>query len=138
MFLLFSKEKTAGIFLASDVAEGVKIAVNDLRENLLALSGKSSGFDVLLGTSRQGIVVKTDPAECPSYEEGYCVTVRDDGVIITGYDILGTIYGVYAFATKCLGIDPMYRFTDIFPSPKETFWLEEQMLVSKKKTARFR
>ena len=129
MFLLFSNEKAADIYIDSLASEGVKRAAFDLRENLLLLSGKESGFEISSDPAGQEIVIKIDPAASSHSEEGYLVTVTDDGVEIVGYDILGTVYGIYAFATKCLGIDPMYRFTDIFPSEREALWLNPQTVV---------
>jgi len=64
--------------------------------------------------------------------------VDDEKVVITGSDILGTIYGIYAFATTCLHIMPTYRMTDVFPEKRENLELKPQTFKSKKRQVRFR
>ena len=138
MFELFANHRTTSIVLSSHADECVRLAAHDLRENLLSLSGKTDGFSIVTKTLDHAITVQTAPAAIPRHREGYTVKVTESGVIITGCDALGTVYGIYAFATNCLGIDPLYRFTDIFPETRECMELPDTYLVSKENPTRFR
>ena len=108
MFELFSKNHTSKIILSPNVEACVKLAAADLRKNLFSLSGKTEGFEFVTKEQNNAITITTDPVSAPDHIEGYSIEVNDDGVRITGSDALGTVYGIYAFATQYLGIDPMY------------------------------
>ena len=138
MFALFSKNHTSKIILSPNSESCIKLAAADLRKNLLSLSGRTEGFEFVTKEQNNAITVTTDPVSAPNHIEGYSIEVNDDGVRITGSDALGTVYGIYAFATQCLGIDPMYQFTDIFPEEKEYIKLNNIHIASKEKTTRFR
>jgi len=135
---LFSKNGTLPIVLQKNASLSVRIAAEDLQRNLLALSGKQVGFSFIAGTEKKAIVIQTDPTSAPDHPEGYAISVCDHGVCIVGRDELGTVYGIYTFATKCLGIDPLYHFTDIFPSATERCSLENTQIRSKAPAVRFR
>ncbi len=136
MYQLFSKDTTSDIFLLNP-SECVLKAAKNLQENLRTLSGKDGGFGIVAGKTGLGIVIQTGPS-APNYPEGYRVQIDDDGVVITGFDDLGTIYGIYGFLTKILNIDPMYRFTDVFPKAQEALSLTGTSFCSTKKEVPFR
>lgn len=136
MYKLFDGKSTCNIVISSEVDESILLAAKNVRENLLTLSGKNEGFDIV--DSGPGIVISTDSLMAPDYCEGYCINVNENGVFLEGKDTLGTIYGIFAFATKCLGIDPMYHFTDVFPESVEEFVLEDMSYTSLPKYTRFR
>jgi hypothetical protein len=132
---LFCKGESAKIVLDGINDKAVLIAAKDLQNNLRDMSGRSDGFHIGREVSKNAIIIRNvEQGEA----ESYIVKVEKDGVSISGSDILGTVYGIYAFATHCLGIDPMYHFTDLFPSVQEEFTLKEQVITSKKKRTRFR
>ena len=136
MYKLFSKNYASNVVVLND-SECVMKAAKNMQENLRTLFGKNDVFDIKTNKVEKGIVIKTD-ITAPNYSEGYRVTVDNDGVWITGFDDLGTIYGIYAFLTKILKIDPMYRFSDVFPKTKEELILENVDFTSTKKEVRFR
>lgn len=138
MFELFSNQKTAPIVLPKKAGICIRLAASDLRKNLLRLSGKNEGFSLEENCTQNAILIQTDPTVASLCEEGYCVEVTDNAVQIVGKDDLGTVYGIYTFATKCLGIDPLYHFTDIFPATTESLYLASTQICSNPATARFR
>ncbi|MBQ8357494.1 MAG: glycosyl hydrolase 115 family protein [Clostridia bacterium] len=138
MYILFDRTSTARLCLAQNAPDCVRLAAEDLRRNLLDLSGKTAGFDLVTASVGDAITIVTDPASAPAHIEGYAVTVRENGVRITGADALGTVYGIYAFATKCLGIDPLYQFTDIFPETRECMALSDMEITSAENPTRYR
>ncbi len=132
---LFDKRHDANILLENPKDETILLATRDLQKNLRRLSGKSDGFNITDNYEGQGVLIKTVPSENP---ESYTVKVLENEVQITGSDSLGTVYGIYAFATKCLHILPFYRLVDLFPAQTESFTLEEQCFVSAPRPVRFR
>lgn len=136
MFQLFSSDFSAAIVVPADVQACVKLAARDLQRDLRRLSGQSGGFPLV--HSGRGITVCVDAAAAPDHPEGYRITVVERGVTITGADALGAVYGIYTFAEKCLGIDPLQYFTDVFPVQRAALALESTVLESREKTCRFR
>ena len=130
VFCLFDDKKTASIYV-ENLSEPIMLAVADLRRNLLELSGKSEGFEVCEDGNIRILTVDGAP-------ESYKVEVFDGGVIVTGGDVLGTVFGIYAFATKVLGISPTYRLTDLFPSQRDSMMLEPAIYSSENRNIKFR
>ena len=130
MFCLFDSVKSAKIY-TENRGEAIILALGDLRRNLLELSGKSEGFEI----GEDGdIRIFTEEGE----PESYSVEIDEGGVTIRGGDTLGTVFGIYAFATKTLGISPTYRLTDVFPKAREEMFLEASFYSSPKRSIRFR
>ncbi|MBQ8345073.1 MAG: glycosyl hydrolase 115 family protein [Clostridia bacterium] len=132
---LFDRDHDVAIVMDADTSEAVRLAACDLQSNLRRLSGKATGFSFAERVSRTSIQIQT---VCGTEAEAYTVAVRADGVTITGTDPLGTVFGIYAFATKCLQILPVYRLVDRFPEEREELLLEEQSFSSAKRPIRFR
>lgn len=133
---LFNCANCVKIVLKNNASEAVRLATMDLQRNLQRLSQAGNQFPIVEDTSdATAIFIQTKSSGEP---ESYKVCVDDEKVVITGSDILGTIYGIYAFATKCLHIMPTYRMTDVFPEKRENLELEPQIFKSKKRQVRFR
>ena len=132
---LFNRTTDISIVLASNADEAIRLAAKDLQSNLRRLSGRSSGFDIVEGEFERGIFVTTSEHESV---ESYTVTIEKDRVMIDGSDTLGTIFGIYAFATKFLKINPAYRLIDLFPDTCEEIELAESVLTSPDRVVRFR
>lgn len=131
MFTLFDKNTTVSIGIEKNAPDAIKLAALDLQRNLRDLAARKDGFDI----SESGdICIATVGGESESYK----VTVTDGGVCIEGGDILGTVFGIYAFATRVLGIDPMYRLNDVFPAPREEMTAEDTAFCSLPRVIRFR
>ena len=67
------------------------------------------------------------------------VTNNTNGIIAAGSDTRGTIFAIYTFSEKVLGIDPMYIFTDHKPAKRSEITLKSDFnIVSKKPTFEYR
>lgn len=161
---LFDQNYTTTIAVSQATPVGVALAAADLQKNLCRLSGKADAFPIMkapsdaLANLSGGIIItcgqalgtylekeneaekinKVAPCANQTTEERYRVTISKDTVRIIGTDTLGTIYGIYAFCEKALGIDPMYRMTDVFPARCEEITLEEAVYESTPYKVRFR
>jgi len=154
---LFDKAKSVKIVLFEETKEAILIAALDLQRNLRQLSGQKVGFPIydgmlskpvesdsaingnfvkeMLETDSSGIYIHTGGVGEP---ESYEVCIEEEKVQITGSDTLGTIYGIYAFATQILNILPTYRLHDVFPKQRESLSIESQIFHSKERKVRFR
>ena len=145
MFKVFDSAKACQIVLHSN-ALSVKKATQDLVGNLERLSGQKGAFPITenaeSGTNKIFVLTVGDElpknAIAPTCPEGYTITIKENAVYIIGFDELGTIYGIYGFATNFLNISPVYRLVDIFPKQSESLELEEQIFSSPSRSVRFR
>lgn len=133
--LVFDQNRDIKLVVEANADEAILLAVGDLQKNLRRLSGKTNGFDVTTQNDGCGIIIKTEASD---KIEAYTVTVEPERVLITGSDMLGTVFGIYAFATKCLDILPVYRLVDIFPKQVDSLKLKEQSFSSMPRPVRFR
>ena len=133
--IVFNKELDLPIVLEKFADEAILLAARDLQKNLRDLSGKQKGFKITTECNCAGIYVKS---QCCDEAESYTVKVMSDRVLIEGADTLGTVYGIYAFATKCLNIQPVYRLVDLFPARSEILALEETEFSSAPRQVKFR
>lgn len=133
---LFDQKFSSPIVLEQDAAQAIVLAAQDLQRNLRQLSGQEHGFVLCRAPMSQGGIFVQTVAN--GEIEQYTVDVGEDSVRIIGSDILGTVYGIYAFATKCLGILPMYRLIERFPATRECLEITPIHLVSEKRAVRFR
>lgn len=131
---VFSQKHTAPIILPQQTHKAIVLAAQDLQRDLRRLSGRRDGFD-LTRTGTEGILIRTVPG---AQVEAYTVCVESNCVCITGTDVLGTVYGIYAFSRQCLGVVPMHAFMDIFPPVQQALTLSAQQFSSTPRAVRFR
>lgn len=137
MITLFDLEFEIPIVVESSAAEPVRLAAKDLQRDLRRISGHKEGFPVLTEEAEGAAIrVKTLAGQGP--EEGYTVTVSDCGVCVEGYDVLGTVYGIYAVSTKLLGVIPVHRVTDLFPKTCGKLTLEPVTIMAPERKVKFR
>ena len=133
--MLFSRNEDISIVLDERAPEAIYLAACDLQRNLRWVFGREDGFEMVCHHSGRGIYVQIEEN---GKEEAYTVCVEDERVLITGSDVLGTVFGIYAFATNCLHISPVYRLTDLLPETMEELCLEKQSFSSPERPVRFR
>ncbi len=102
------------VLIAADAPQALRLAAADLERDLARLFGgrrvcsKAPAIRITVGASLAGHTLTA--------RESFAVCVGDEGVQICGADVLGAVYGVYDFEYRLLGIDPMTRFSGLFPS----------------------
>ena len=79
----------------------------------------------------------------PEGKEQFRITTgqlkNNKAITAIGSDTRGTIYAIYTFSEKVLGIDPMYIFTDFVPEKKSEITLDDNFdIVSQKPTFEYR
>ncbi|MDF7800133.1 glycosyl hydrolase 115 family protein [Pontiellaceae bacterium B1224] len=58
---------------------------------------------------------------------------NNQAIVATGSDTRGTIYAIYTFCERILGIDPMYVFTDNVPQMRREIEITAEMAYTSKK-----
>jgi hypothetical protein len=104
----------APIYLADTAPEPVRRAVRDLQRDLRTVLGKESPLLSRVDDSRPGIVVE-ESAEVGE-REAHAVFTRGPHVILAGADTRGTIYAVYTFSERFLGIPPLWFWASWKPA----------------------
>lgn len=132
---LFDEKNDISIILENGADEAVMVAAGDLQRDLRKLSGKDNGFGFGAQECGRGIYIKTKKQ---GEAEAYTVSVDEEKILIEGTDVLGTVFGIYAFATTCLHVQPIHLMVDLFPEKREEMQLESQSFSSKSRDLRFR
>lgn len=132
---LFDKHFCSTISVEQDAPESILLAVQDLKRDLCRISGQQNAFSLAAPCASDGIIIRTEAGPEP---EAYTVCVEENRVLITGSDPLGTVFGIYAFSNRCLGVLPTHRFIDVFPQPRESMLLDRQSFSSAPRPVRFR
>lgn len=130
---LFSKDHTCAIVAEKNLSEAVLLAAQDLQRDLRRISGQPGGFAMV--SSGQGIRIQT---LVDGREEAYRIEITENDISITGSDVLGTVFGIYAFSTHFLKVVPVHRLVDLFPESRETMTLGSAVFLSKPRTVKFR
>lgn len=133
---LYDLTSDISIVVASNADSAIMMAATDLQDNLRYLSGKDAGFPIVTTmNTTPAIIIDTVAGETP---EQYRVEIGENAITITGSDILGTVYGIYAFSNKQLGFMPIYRLAERYPKKRDSLELAETAYCSKPHSVRFR
>lgn len=111
--LLFDEKRCVDICLKNK-NKYVRLAFEDMRKDferasdcgvIPKLSDSETEFCIIIGENE---LENVDPIENESY------TIKGNGqkIIISAATYLGTIWGIYTFCEKILGVDPCYIFND--------------------------
>lgn len=94
--------------------EGVKIAVNNLRKDLKAVTGHENA-PLIVGTCGRSKAVekyKDVASRLNGKWEQYEIFTDGDKLVIMGSDKRGTIYGIYELSRQ-IGVSPWYWWADV-------------------------
>jgi len=94
--------------------EGVKIAVQNLRNDLKAVAG-SECAPIVVGTVGKSDVAKQYETQCEQLKgkwEQYLIFDDNGKIVILGSDKRGTIYGIYELSRQ-IGVSPWYWMADV-------------------------
>lgn len=134
-------DKNSGLAIVCDGGIGaVTLAANDLARDFLRVLGakvpvlpRADGFAVRVRTADASLWDVTD-----TRAESFTVEVSGKGILITGGGPLGTIYGIYAFSERFLGVQPTFLFDDLETVRKETVDLAPCRIEEKPRKGGFR
>lgn len=100
--------------------EGVKIAVRNLRKDLMTVTGSSNAPIIVatIGKSKLARQFKTQTKQLRNKWEKYLIFTDNGRLVILGSDKRGTIYGIYELSRQ-IGVSPWYWMADV-PIQKHT------------------
>ncbi|MDR2117544.1 MAG: glycosyl hydrolase 115 family protein, partial [Planctomycetaceae bacterium] len=154
-FVLASPLSQAVIYVAETEPECVRIAVQDLIGDVKKITGielkktnsvPKDGSVLIIGTtgiSECDTVLKNLKFELPenfaSKWECFCIEkMSPNQLVICGSDERGTMFGIYDFIEKQLGVDPFYFWKDREPAKRSEISFQEISVTSKEPTFRYR
>ena len=122
--------------------EYVRLAVEDLVKDLSRVSsfdGKSEivGEDKLC---ENAIIIEenTRPDLDPVEDESFSIRCDGKRITVSAPTYLGTMWGIYTFSEKVLGISPTYLWDDIEPLEADELWVEPFEITDSPKGFGFR
>lgn len=157
MFKVFDTDSVTQI--CHDVFEPDCIvrAVADLRNDIYKVSGQAAEVKgylpdgianvLIVGTLSNDMFMTylkandVDVTEIEDKWENYLIRTvgsNQQCLVIAGSDKRGTMWGIYEFAERYLGIDPLYLWTDNEPMQKSELFIPQVCLMDGPKTYRFR
>jgi len=134
-FTLVSKSAQARLVVAEGESEGVWLAANDLRSDVRKITG------VELALVRGGAPAAGDVYIATAKRadwEAYSVKEADGVLRICGSDDRGTMFGVYDFIERYLGVDPMYFWSGVSHPKRETLAWDAVSIDQPSPSFRFR
>lgn len=157
MGVVFDEERLADIFCHHDEERSLELAVQDLRADLRKVSGRDAVMKPYLPRDEEGYIVAGSlsnadfaswiaargivvSAVAGRWEHYLLLTIGDDqqSVLICGSDTRGAIYGVYEFCERCLGVDPLYFWTDNEPQRRASLVVPPMRISDGPETFRYR
>ncbi len=160
--VLAAPDRTATILVPASEPDCVVLAAEDLAGDVEAIAGRrpplvrrlddaAADCVVLVSVDRSesAQLLKTfAPAlgkEIAGQWETYRVrtTAAEAGpvrraLVVAGSDVRGTMFGLYAFAEQCLGVDPLYFWADRPPQKRERLAFSEVRIAAGEPTFRYR
>ncbi len=155
-FELVGPQRVAAVVVPAAEAECVQLAAADLAEDVRRITGKSLTLLTQLGEREAGgrvvMVSLNQPGSAALLEkfapgfgdslrgkwESYRVEEVGSHLIIAGSDERGTMFGLYAFVEKYLGVDPLYFWASRPPQSRATLAWPEVKLSSGEPTFKYR
>ena len=120
-FILASPEKKASVTVAPGEPEYVYLAAQDLVSDVKSITGVELELRRGKKVRKGGVFIGTSPGD--GRWEAYEVSVSDGILQMRGSNPRGTMFAVYDFIERYLGVDPMYFWDDAAcPSADRLEW----------------
>ena len=118
----------------------VLLAVEDLRNDFARVSCSGVKPRLVDEESAHCIVIEENTANIsdPVEDESFAIKSEADCIRITAGGYLGTMWGIYTFCERYLGVDPCYLFNDLEIQKRETLQVDAIDLADAPKGFRFR
>lgn len=142
MITLFDKSSCIDICCYDDECSYVKLAVDDLAKDFTRVNANNITPDIINQASSSCIVIKTvnktQKAEITKEFESFSIKTENGIIYITGNGYLGTMWGIYTFSEKYLGISPCLLFDDFEIQKSESITVDDINIEDCPKTYGFR
>jgi hypothetical protein len=151
-FELASPQRTATLFVPAGEPECVRLAAADLASDAQKITGHAPTFapneeaaSVVLASLNRPESAALLEKIAPGFGDGlkgkweaYRVETIGGRLIIAGSDERGTMFGLYAFIEKYLGVDPLYYWAGRPPAKRPTLAWDSVKLSAGEPSFKFR
>lgn len=136
--LLFEDNHSISICVKTDNPY-VLLAVEDLRADFLRVSHLSVA-PTIVGQEEDGCLIIEDNSckGTPLQDESFTITCDGKRITISANTYLGTLWGIYAFSEKVLGVQPCYLFNDLAIEKKSRLEVQPFTIADKPQQEGFR
>lgn len=137
--LLFNKNSCVDICLKNK-NRYVRLAVEDLRNDFKRLSESNTMPELLDEETDWCIVIEENTyAGCePLKDEGFKISTENNVIRISAESYLGTMWGIYTFCEKVLGVEPCYLFNNNEAVKSEVLETDDVNITDKPESFGFR
>ena len=136
---LFNEEKCIDIVLKNK-SKYVELAVIDMKNDFKRISEFSVEPKILNEETDWCIVIEenTSSENEPIKDEAFKITTEGNKIVISASGYLGTMWGIYTFSEKILGVSPCYIFDDFPVKKQDKLEISEINIIDGAKTFGFR
>jgi len=136
---LFKNNNCISICL-KNTNEYVRLAVEDLRNDFKRISKSGILPEIISEENDYCIVIEENiNKSCePIKDEGFTIKSEDNKIRISADGYLGSMWGIYTFCEKLLGIDPCYLFNDLEIAKRDSLEVGQIDIAEKPESFGFR
>ncbi len=137
--LIFNEKQCVNVCLKNK-NEYVRLAVLDMIEDIKRISKYHISPEIVSTESENCIIIEenTSVGAEPIEDESFTVMCDGEKVTISAGGYLGTMWGIYTFCEKALGVNPCYLFNDLETEKRESLEIEPFCIDDKPKSFGFR
>lgn len=136
---LFDKNECISICL-KNTNKYIRLAVEDMRNDFKRVSESCVCPEIITEENDYCIVIEentTNNSE-PLKDEGFAIKSENNKIRISARGYLGTMWGIYTFCEKFLGVDPCYLFNDLVIEKRDSIDISDIDITEKPESFAFR
>ena len=132
MNFIFKNDEKKRVFVSESEAESIKLAAKDFIKDINSVCGKAAitrdfaSADVIICSSENDRFYELSEGFAFNHEEEFFYRIKNGKIVICGNGDLGTMWGIYTFSEKELGIPPYCLFDDFTPDRHDVLEIEEK------------
>lgn len=137
--IIFDQEKCISICLKNK-NKYVALAAQDLRNDFARVSKSGILPEYISDENDFCIVIEENTSSTcdPIVDEGFLIKSEGGKITISANGYLGTMWGIYTFSEKILGVEPCYLFNDLETEKKDVLEIEDICIEDKPESFAFR
>ncbi len=136
---LFSGKECISICL-KNANKYVRLAVEDMRNDFKKVSELCITPDITDNENDWCIVIEENTTNScePIKDESFSIKSENNKIRISASGYLGTMWGIYTFCEKFLGVDPCYLFNDLAIEKRDSIEISDIDITEKPESFGFR
>ena len=137
--LLFQNGNSISIYLENKNPY-VRLAVEDLRKDFLRVSNLTAAPKLVEEETSHCLIIKDNPYQGSDAiaDEVFSIRCEGEKIILSANTYLGTMWGIYTFSERILGVHPCYLFNDLPIEKKSVLEIQPFTIEDAPKVAGFR